>query len=39
MLENSMQELLIVVWWIEYDLWFERVLMWMLEWWSWCHTF
>jgi len=21
MLENSMQELLIVVWWIEYDLW------------------
>jgi len=21
MLENSMQKLLIVVWWIEYDLW------------------
>jgi len=21
MLENSMQELLIIVWWIEYDLW------------------
>jgi len=21
MLENNMQELLIVVWWIEYDLW------------------
>jgi len=21
MLENSMQELLIILWWIEYDLW------------------